>query len=259
MMQPVVLALILLLLLPVLAQAQAVTAGLTGCWHLDETGVFTGADCTPGGTHACGTVNDTTWQSAASGNCKLNGCLGTSTATPDQHCGIGAPLTAFGTAGNVTVLASFKGTGTPVNGTAAYDLPGIWRDGNAFLGLHWGTLNGGPLSLVAYSFDTDERRVVAPYTMGTQVRVAWVHTGGNLRLYVNGAEVPDSPKPAPPTDSGAGDLELLSAALSQSCTTLCTIDEVYIYNRGLTPAEIATDAGLVSSVPGSRHRILTFD
>jgi hypothetical protein len=104
--------------------------------------------------------------------------------------------------------------------------------------LYAGTSTGVPSAHLVTAGDVDALGP-APIALGqwTHLALSWDH--GALRLYVDGAEVAAPPAP-PPLTVGPGDLRIGGNSIAgQFFAGL--IDEVRIYDRALTTAQIAAD------------------
>ena len=176
-------SLLLILLLPSLAWGD-ITTNLTLWWPLD-TG--SGTTATAGaGTSITGTlVNTPTWETA--GNCRISACLGfngstqriTSTSLLADVIGVSA--------GTLTLWAFPTAAGTAQSAT--YELNLLFGDSNEFAGLYQGNPSSAGEGFWAYNWDSGDDRVGTTYTLNTWIHLAWVHGGGQLKIYKDGAFV----------------------------------------------------------------------
>jgi hypothetical protein len=250
---------LLLLLVLWAAPAQAVINDPTGWWRLDETSGNTATDSSTGGLHT-GVLQQTgDWRSGAT--CQIAGCLGTTAAAGDQYMDFGGTLTTFASASTVTIALWFSASGTVVSNPNVYEVPAVVVDASNYIGIFWGNVAGSGNALHVYNWDTDADYCSVAYTAGAKVHIGLVHGGGQLKLYLNGVLQPCADPSSGNTDAAGmtGNLQLFGGSLDNACTTLCMADDLRIYNRALSDAEMAELAAYPAVSVSSPIRRITME
>jgi len=99
-------------------------------------------------------------------------------------------LSNFVSATTGTIACWYRPVGSPANHASATNaLDCIVGETGGLLGLFRGTIAGANDKIYAYNWDGNDDRVGFSYTVNEWVHCAWRHTGANLYVYKNGAEM----------------------------------------------------------------------
>lgn len=174
------LILILILIFPSICHAD-ITTGLTGWWKLNEGTGSTTVDSSGNGYTGTPT----------GGYGWVTGRIGPYGMSFDGNTGTRVDMTpaisSLFSASTGTIAAWVKPAGTAPTLTISYN-GGFVGDAGAYAGLCRGII-GGNDRFWSYNYDGAEERVGVAYTVGQWMHLVWVHTGGNLYIYSNGALV----------------------------------------------------------------------
>lgn len=234
------LAIFLLWAVPALAD---ITTNLTLWWPLDD-GSGTSATDSSGNGRTGTLVNGPAWTIT----CQVNGCL-TLTNTSLQVVTNATAFSSLLSGTDGTMAAWVKLMGTPRTAGEPYDLDGVIADSSGYLGITVGiaTAHGSLDRLWIWNYDGTITLVGVPYTVGTWIHVAWVHTGGNLLAYANGTLVTSVSSGT--TANLAGTVRVGGNYTAAYLEGL--VDEIRMYSRALSAGDILA---LYQYSPSGAHR-----
>jgi hypothetical protein len=147
----------------------------------------------------------------------------------------GAAAATFFNTTHKTIAVWMKPQGIPVaHASAAYRGRAVVADSGGYLGIYVTNVSGQD-AVWAYNWDGDQDIVGAPYTPGAWTHVVLVHNNSQLLLYKDGRLVGNAT--TGPTSDLGNTLYIGTGYLNVPFNG--TIDEVALYNRTLSAAEVA--------------------
>jgi autotransporter-associated beta strand protein len=161
----------------------------TGVWDTNYTGVYhLGNLTTLNANDSTSNARNGTITGATAGTGQMNGAA---SYTGTNKIATGVALSSFisNTTGTMEAWINASGTAPSVaNSYLGQLIVGDPASGGGFVGLVRANV-GGSDRIWAYNWDGAEKKVGMTYTAGTWVHMVWVHSGGNLLGYANGALV----------------------------------------------------------------------
>jgi len=199
-------------------------SGLVGYWSFDEGTGITARDLS--GLGNAGTlINNPTWTTG-----RVGGAL--SFDGVDDHISLGAPPILR--IARPTIEAWFNTSSNQTNMTI-YG----WRTHGFWLEMSPDTANIGRIRFTFYDSTPTRHFIISTrtYNNGNWNHAVGVYDGQNIRLYINGEPVTPVPRTAV-IEYGIGSAAIGRAGAANCCFFNGLIDEVRIYNRALTEAEV---------------------
>ncbi len=216
--------------------SQDSTNGLAGYWPFDEGSGSVAYD-------ASGNGNNGTWSGTTSGNNstyyatgKVGGYAGAFDGATDQTS-VGDPAILQNATGSFSVAAWVYATSTKVGMEAVDKAANILAGGNTYGGWALGEVSGAPIFKISDSADGTYATASTSTTYtGQWVHLAGVRSGNTILLYVNGASAGSA--------SAVGvnvniDKTLVVGGHTAAWLWPGYIDDVRIWNRALSPAEVS--------------------
>jgi hypothetical protein len=249
-------SLALILLLLVLApwtQAQDITTGLT-LWYKFDDGSGTAPADSSGNTRTGTLAGTATWLTAAS--CKVGGCLRLVAANSNNVTQAANLVTTLMTTDNGTMAAWVNPHGTPVASGVTTSLPGVIADVGGFVGIHRGNRTVGGDNFYFYLWDNAEKRIDVTYTVDTWVHLVWVRTGtptNTLTAYKNGVLFGS---PLSTGAVGGSGTTSIGKSSTGSAFLEADLDELRVYNRALTAADVTALFQVGQATLGNRWRMM---
>jgi hypothetical protein len=179
----------------------------------------------------------------------------------DDDMDTGVAISNFLSVSAGTMMLWYKPTGTASAGVPSPDcyfgeyLLGNMEDSGAtYVGI---SRNGNISStdrLCVYNDSGSFQQILSTYTVDVWTHLAWVHTGGNLLMYKDGAQV--SSTSSGDTESLANKVRLCNGAPAFAAMGEGVIGHASIFSTGLSAGEIAAIAGsrlhrIASSAPSA--------
>jgi hypothetical protein len=225
-----------LLLLSLVFLAGPARADLVSQWLLDEGAGTTTADSGPGGNDGT-LVGKLSWVPGVSGTAvEFHGTGAAGSPTEYINCGKGASLDI---ASNISITMWIKPGADDPEGKGTETAPMAKADSAASVSWSWQVRYGwgSTKPFMAFTFNTSPRAwayVNKNLTRDEWCHIACSHDGATLKCYLNGEET-DS------TSMGAITISptpLLIGSDGWGSDWIGAIDDVRIYNHGLSPDEI---------------------
>jgi len=213
--------------------------GLVGYWSMNEGTSTIAGDFSGKGNS--GTLTNMAFPATATsgwGNGKLG--KGLNFDGVDDVVDTNKSLSNFITPSDGTMSAWIRPTGSVVDQSFAYYLPTVVGDAFGYVNISRGKI-GGVDKIWAYSYDGNDDHVGVTYDVDKWVHIVWVHTGGTLSIYKNGVF-------AGSVASGNTGNLTTSLAIGRGFTEAFpdnseyfkgAVDDVRVYNRALSAAEVA--------------------
>ena len=223
------------------SQAQVPTSGLVGHWMFDEGAGTTAADSS--GSNNTGTlVNGPVWTPSG----KING--GLSFDGVDDFVDVGNP-SAIKTLANITVSAWIR-----PQSTARQDYITQWGVGGT---RHFNLISG--ITAGKFDFFVSINGTASPsagasitsINPGTWYHVVGTYDGANIRLYVNGVQESITAQTGDLLTTSSANLLFGKGSDATSGIITGSIDDVRVYNRALSAADIAELYNYTGAPPSS--------
>lgn len=155
-----------------------------------------------------------------------------------------------------TIAIWIRPTGAASNATNVYDLPSAWADPGQNIGILRGTVSAGTDQIWAYGWDGAEKKVGSTFTNTAWNHAVWLHSGGNLFLYLNGTSAGSvaagnivvSGTVRIGSGNGAAQGFTGSFANFASWNVALTADEITALSRGMLPHRVRPGS-LTTNVP----------
>jgi type II secretory pathway pseudopilin PulG len=210
-------------------------AGLVAYWNFDE-GTGTAANDRSGNGNNGTLTNGPAW--AAGGDCKAGGCL--SFDGSDDYVEVGNPA-SLAITGPLTITAWAR----VMQGGGTYKLivsRGKWDNGGYTMGWHAGSNPG-----TAYGFARKNDNTTYAWansssvlSLGTWNFIAYVYDGDTVKIYANGGSTTYPSGNTPSIYNAAKNVNLGRESGTSSYAFNGYMDDVRIYNRALSMAEISS-------------------
>ncbi len=206
--------------------ASDITNGLVGHWKLDESSGTSAADNAGANTGTLSNMSGSEWTSG-----QVDGALEFDGSNDYVGCGNGASLKITGT--EITMVAWVKWDSNNAWSTIAMKTSsGAWTDGYGLYAHSNSTVN-------FYVTRYNQNRATAAYAAdGLWHHVVGSYDGSNVRIWVDGVEGSPDSYTGSITDSNHA-FEI-GRGYSNSYNFDGSIDDVRIYNRALSDAEVQT-------------------
>ncbi len=176
-------------------------------------------------------VTGATYQAVTTGNCLVGGCYSFDGSGDIISTGQTTATLMTNTHGSISVW--YKPTGATTTAAAVYNGQSIVSDTSSYVGLHR-TSVGGLDRLWAYNWDGNPDTVGATYVTDVWTHLVWVHGGGRVWLYKDGALVGSSVSDR--TQVMTGTIRIGGAGAESARGY---IDEVQVFDFALSPEQIS--------------------
>lgn len=206
-------------------------------WHLKEPS-GTLVDSTSNGSNAAVAFGSPTFQ--ATGQIKYGMTFAQSSL---QYLTTSKALSSFITASDGTLSCWVKPTGSFASPPQAYNTNGFLGDGSGYVGLYWRTLAGNQ-TITAFNWDGNEDDANATISTGAYHHAVMTHTGGNIRLYLDGSS--SGPTASGDTQSLTGNFTAARAYTSGDYFN-GSLDECRTLNTALSADWVTTEYNNISS------------
>jgi hypothetical protein len=233
------------------AWAQDITTGMT-LWYKFDDGSGTAPVDSSGAGRTGALAGTQHWQTAA--NCKVVTCLGFVKADSNVVT-LGVDLVGTLMTVSAGTLAAWVNPHSAAvdHPTNVFALEGIIVDNNNNLGITRGTIASANDGFWFFNWPGAYTSMSVPYTLNTWVHLVWVHGGGQLTAYKNGVV---SGSPITSGNTGSGSAQTRIGANSASNFSTAEIDEVRVYNRALTAADVTALFQVGQATLGNRWRMM---